>query len=93
MKLKIATGILLLFGAPVVLPAAVTEVQRNAIDKAAGVKGAYTESEDTYKVAFPRTDVRVTVEGRPMAPFLGFGSWAAFTPCSTGPSPWPPHAR
>ena len=35
-------------------------------------------------MTFPRTDIKVTVEGRPMPPFLGFSSWAAFTPGSHG---------
>jgi hypothetical protein len=61
------------------LPGSVSETQRAAIDQMTGAKGVYTEAEDTYKVTFPRTDVKVTVEGRPMAPFLGFSSWAAFT--------------
>ena len=64
--------------------AAVTETQRASIDRATGAKGVYTEAEDTYRVAFPRTDVTVTVEGRPMAPFLGFSSWAAFTSSPNG---------
>src|SRR3954447_23779104 len=84
MKLSIATGILLMAGAPVLLPGAVTEAQRSAIDQATGAKGVYTEAEDTYKVSFPRTDLKVTVEGRPMSPFLGFSSWAAFTPGAHG---------
>ena len=84
MKLPTATGILLFLGAPALLPASLSEAQRAAIDQATGAKGVYTEAEDTYKVTFPRTDVRVTVEGRPMAPFLGFSSWAAFTPGGHG---------
>lgn len=80
MKLPIPTGFLLFVGASALLSASTTEVQRAAIDQATGVKGVYTEAEDTYKVTFPRTDIKVTVEGRPMPPFLGFSSWAAFTP-------------
>jgi hypothetical protein len=80
MKLPTTTGILLVLGASTLLAASLTEAQRAAIDQATGAKGVYTEAEDTYKVTFPRTDVKVTVEGRPMAPFLGFSSWAAFTP-------------
>jgi hypothetical protein len=70
---------LLLLSPPNLLPAAVTEAQRVAIDQATGAKGVYTDGEDVYKVTFPRTDVKVTVEGRTMPPFLGFSSWAAFT--------------
>jgi len=84
MKLPIATGMLLLLGASMLLPASLTEAERAAIDKAAAAKGVYTEEEDTYKVSFPRNDVKVTVEGRSMAPFLGFSSWAAFTPSGHG---------
>ncbi len=84
MKLRTTTGILLFLGAPLLLPAALTEAQRSSIDRATGAKGVYTVSEDTYKVTFPRTDVKVTVEGRPMSPFLGFSSWAAFTPGTHG---------
>src|SRR6266566_2472622 len=79
MKLAIATSFLLLFGIPVLLPASLKEADRAAIDKGTGAKGVYTEAEDTYKVTFPRNDVKVTVEGRAMPPFLGFSSWAAFT--------------
>jgi Domain of Unknown Function (DUF1259) len=79
MKLSITTGILLVLGATALLPASLTEAQRAAIDLATGAKGVYTAAEDTHKVTFPRTDIKVTVEGRPMPPFLGFSSWAAFT--------------
>ncbi len=84
MKLSIATGILLCLGVAAPLPAALTEAQRTAIDQATGAKGVYTASEDTYKVSFPRNDVKVAVEGRPLAPFLGLTSWAAFTPGAHG---------
>lgn len=79
MMLPTTTGMLLFLGVPLFLSAAVTEGQRASIDQATGAKGVYTEAEDTHKVTFPRTDVKVTVEGHPMAPFLGFSSWAAFT--------------
>ncbi len=84
MKLPLTTWILLALGAPALLPASLTEAQRTAIDQATGAKGVYTDAEDTYKVSFPRTDVKVTVEGRAMSPFLGFSSWATFTPSSHG---------
>jgi hypothetical protein len=79
MKLSGIPTILLLMSAPALVPAAVTEAQRSVIDQATGAKGVYTDAEDVYKVTFPRSDIKVTVEGRTMAPFLGFSSWAAFT--------------
>jgi len=60
--------------------AAIPEAERSQIDALTGAKGIYTADEDVYRVAFPRTDVKVSVEGRAMHPFLGLTSWAAFTP-------------
>ena len=37
------------------------------------------EKEGVYKVTFPRNDVKVTVDGWTMPPFMGLGTWAAFT--------------
>ena len=62
--------------------AAIAEVQRSKIDQITGVKGTYTAEEDVYRVNFPRSDVKVSVEGRGMHPFMGLTSWAAFTPHS-----------
>jgi len=84
MKQFNTTGILLTLCAPALLAGSLTEAQRAAIDRATGTKGTYTEAEDTHKVTFPRTDIKVTVEGRAMPPFLGFSSWAAFTPGNHG---------
>jgi len=82
--MKLPTLTLLILSASAILNASITEAQRSAIDVSTGAKGAYTEAEDTYKVTFPRNDIKVTVEGRPMVPFLGFSSWAAFTPSVHG---------
>ncbi len=57
---------------------------RTTIDQVTAAKGTYDEGEDVYKVTFPRTDVKVSIEGRGMHPFLGLTSWAAFTPESQG---------
>jgi hypothetical protein len=60
--------------------AEITEKTRASIDQITGTKGAYTAEEDVHRVSFPRSDLKVTIEGRPAHPFMGFGSWAAFTP-------------
>lgn len=65
--------------------AEISQPQRNSIDQITAAKGAYTASEDVYRVTFPRTDVKVSIEGRAMHPFLGLTSWAAFTPTASGP--------
>jgi hypothetical protein len=59
--------------------AALSEQQRARIDEITGAKGAYTESEDVHRVAFPRGDLKVTTDGWLMHPFMGLTSWAAFT--------------
>jgi hypothetical protein len=64
------------------LAAEISETQRSTVDRITGAKGAYTPEEDVYRVNFPRTDVKVSIEGRSMHPFLGLTSWAAFTPHS-----------
>jgi hypothetical protein len=50
------------------------------IDQLTGAKGQMNAEEGVFKVSFPRTDVKVTVDGTPMPPFMGLTSWAAFKP-------------
>lgn len=49
------------------------------IDSLTGLKGKLNENEGVYRIAFPRTDVKVAVDGWTMPPFMGLGTWAAFT--------------
>jgi hypothetical protein len=42
------------------------------------------EKEGVYKVTFPRSEVKVVVDGWTMPPFMGLGTWAAFTPTKDG---------
>lgn len=44
-----------------------------------GLKGAYNASENVFKASFPRTDIKVSVNGSRLDPFMGLTSWAAFT--------------
>jgi len=54
------------------------------IDELTGVKGKMNEKEGVYKVTFPRDDVKVVVDGWTMPPFMGLGTWAAFTATKDG---------
>jgi hypothetical protein len=54
------------------------------IDQITGLKGKMNEKEGVYKVTFPRNDVKVVVDGWTMPPFMGLGTWAAFTPTKDG---------
>src|SRR5437660_10170612 len=54
------------------------------IDQSTGLKGKMHEKEGVYRVTFPRDDIKVVVDGWTMPPFMGLGTWAAFTEISNG---------
>src|SRR5213080_5176092 len=54
------------------------------VDELTGLKGKMNEKEGVYKVTFPRGDVKVVVGGWSMPPFMGLGTWAAFTATKDG---------
>ena len=54
------------------------------IDQITGLKGKMNEKEGVYKVTFPRNDVKIAVDGWTMPPFMGLGTWAAFTATKNG---------
>src|SRR5215469_8375929 len=54
------------------------------IDQLTGLKGKMNAKEGAYKVTFPRNDVKIVVDGWTMPPFMGLGTWAAFTSTQTG---------
>src|SRR6267378_2310592 len=49
------------------------------IDELTRLKGKMNEKEGVYKVTFARDDAKVAVDGWTMPPFMGLGTWAAFT--------------
>ena len=71
----------LLILAVILAGAAVTfgELDRAKIDEITGLKGKLNEKEGVYRVSFPRADVKVAIDGWTMPPFMGLGTWAAFT--------------
>jgi hypothetical protein len=54
------------------------------IDQITGLKGKMNEKEGVYRVTFPRDDVKVVVDGWTMPPFMGLGTWGAFTETKNG---------
>src|SRR6266436_3286363 len=54
------------------------------IDHLTGLKGKLNEKEGVYKVTFPRDYVKVRISGWAMPPFMGLGTWAAFTETKNG---------
>src|SRR5262249_12707095 len=53
------------------------------IAAAAGVKATPTD-DGVVRIAWARSDVKVNVDGMPLKPFAGLGSWAAFTAAPHG---------
>ena len=56
------------------------------IDAATGLKGTLNDAEGTFKVTVPRSDVKITVDGAVLPPFMGLTSWAAFTEGKKAPA-------
>src|SRR6266478_5853099 len=53
--------------------------------KIANASGAEAKTKDSViRIEWPRKDVAVKVDGMPLKPFAGLGSWAAFTPAPHG---------
>lgn len=72
-------SLLVVASALAVAPSRAAELNFARIDEITGLKGKLNEKEGVYRVTFPRADVPVTVEGWKMPPFMGLGTWAAFT--------------
>ena len=49
------------------------------IEAITGVKGTLNTNEGVFKITSPRNDVKISVDGWTMPPFMGLASWAAFT--------------
>src|SRR3989442_921612 len=51
----------------------------NRIAQITSLSGAWNAAEGVFKVSAPRNDVKLSVDGWTMPPFMGLTSWAAFT--------------
>jgi hypothetical protein len=60
------------------------ELDTARIDELTGLKGKMTQKESVYRVTLPRNDVKIVVDGWTMPPFMGLGTWAAFTATQNG---------
>ncbi len=78
---KIAALTLLLASSSCTIPASEEEAQTldtAKIEQLTGVEGKLNDKEGVFKVAVPRSDLKVTVAGVRMTPAMGLTSWAAF---------------
>src|SRR3989449_8064607 len=81
MKQILTAGVI--FAASIYAPLA-ADLNTARIDELTGLKGKLNEKEGVYKVTFPRDDVKVVVDEWTMPPFMGLGTWAAFTESKNG---------
>jgi hypothetical protein len=70
-------------GGAALLAKADPQLNADKIGQAAGAKATITK-DGVVRIGWARTDVPVKVDGMPLEPFAGLGSWAAFTPSSHG---------
>ena len=55
-----------------------------SIEKTTGMKGTLNVKENVYKLSKPRPSMNASIDGWKIPPFMGIGSWAAFTPVGSG---------
>ena len=65
------------------LPSPEERLDADRIARRPGAK-ATTTPDGVVRIAWPRNDVPVKVDGMPLKPFAGLGSWAAFTKAPHG---------
>ena len=85
-SLTLAIGI---FGATIVFAhlsfaQGIAGLDTAAIEQSSGLKGQIIAEENVFKIGKPRTDVKIPIDQWAMPPFMGLGSWAAFTPAHGG---------
>src|SRR5882762_11889528 len=73
---KIAAALALALSASVA--SAQDKLDTAKIESLTGLKGAMNKEEGVFKVSAPRTDIKVSVDGWTMPPFMGLTSWASF---------------
>ena len=79
-KVTVVTLVLINASAGVLLAWAAAQTINTAnIEQLTGVKGKLNDKEGVFKVAVPRSDLKVTVAGVRMTPPMGLTSWAAFS--------------
>src|SRR6266545_2928823 len=79
---QIFTAVLALIAS--VYASVAAELNTARIDELTGLKGKLNEKKGVYKVTFPRNEVKIAVDRWTMPPFMGLGTWAAFTSTKDG---------
>jgi Domain of Unknown Function (DUF1259) len=74
---RISMSIAIIFAAIVTATSAVAETDWSKVDQALGKKGA-DQPGGVHKFSFPRSDLKIVVDGVQIKPALALGSWVAF---------------
>src|SRR5438132_9973227 len=82
-RLTMKTQYLICVGILAAFTASAQQLDTAKIDEITGLKGKFNKEENVYKVSFPRSDVKVRVDNWQMPPFMGLGTWAAFSPAKS----------
>src|SRR3712207_8845166 len=53
-----------------------TLFRSQSLEQAVGMKGSYDAATKVFKVTVPRDDVKITIDGASLPPFMGLTSWA-----------------
>jgi len=64
-------------------PAGAADIDWTRVDQAIGMKGT-EQPGSVHKFSFPRSDLKVTIDGVAIKPALALGSWLAFQPMGLG---------
>src|SRR5579863_4906602 len=64
-------------------PAGAADIDWTKVDQAIGKKGT-DQPAGVHKFSFPRSDLKVSVDGVVIKPALALGSWVAFEPTGSG---------
>lgn len=56
-----------------------SKMDKDTYESLTGLKGAYIEKENVFKISFPRNDHKIILDSAQLDPFMGLTSWAAFT--------------
>ncbi|MEQ1716232.1 MAG: DUF1259 domain-containing protein, partial [Hyphomicrobium sp.] len=84
MKSTLTALLLMAFSIGPVMAQTAPAMDTAKIELMSGLKGTFIAEENVFKIGKPRTDVKIQVDGWAMPPFMGLGSWAAFTPAHGG---------
>lgn len=81
--MKLAVLTIVAFSAVALSSASAADMDWSKVDQALGRKGA-DQPGGVHKFSFPRSDLKIVVDGVQIKPALALGSWVAFIPSGVG---------